>query len=388
MQRRDFIKVIVPGTIGTFLIPSIFSGCSTQKLKALDGWKGPSSDQKDIRVIVLSYAILAPNPHNKQPWMIAFTSSNQFDLYVDHNRLLPETDPPFRQIHIGQGTFLENLDLASRHFGYRAKITYFPQGIYSNDEVADKPVASVELILDESIEKDVLFNFIVERQSNKRVYEDRELTELEVKQLMTAYDTHEYPLSINNDLTQRMKLAKILGKAMKIETSGNTRHAETVAMFRFNDEEVEKYRDGFGLTNSGITGFKKFMVETFFLGNRKDALDTKSSFAEATIDLTNDQANSAVAFGWIISKTNTRLDQVKVGRAYERICLSATKLGLALHPMSQVLQEYPDMASLQKEFLQFLQIPPGYTVQMLFRLGYAESVVHSPRRKLQSILKS
>jgi hypothetical protein len=113
MKRRNFIKATLAGT-GMILIPSIFNGCSTQELKALEGWrKGHSKIEKDIRLIVLSYAILAPNPHNNQPWIIDLKDSHNFDLYVDPERLLPETDPPYRQIHIGQGTFLENLSLGS-----------------------------------------------------------------------------------------------------------------------------------------------------------------------------------------------------------------------------------------------------------------------------------
>ena len=90
------------------------------------------------------------------------------NLYVDTNRTLPHTDPPFRQIHIGQGTFLENLNLAALNFGYKAIINYFPQGQYSNSVIENKPVASIQLIQNKSIAKDPLFDQILVRQSNKR----------------------------------------------------------------------------------------------------------------------------------------------------------------------------------------------------------------------------
>ena len=59
-----------------------------------------------------------------------------------------------------------------------------------------------------------------------------------------------------------------------------------------------------------------------------------------------------------------------------------------MHPMSQVLAEYPDMAELQREFLRFLEIPEGHTVQMLFRLGHAEPATHSPRRAVGDLIRS
>lgn len=386
MQRRDFLQIAAVGG-GTILVPTIFSGCNTKELKALEGWNGPVPEEKDIRIITLSYAILAPNPHNIQPWIIDLKSPDEFDLYVDRNRLLPETDPPFRQIHIGQGTFLENLELAARNYGYQADIAYFPQGTYDNMVVENKPVASIKLAKDSATIKDPLFDQILTRQSNKRQYEARPLSQDQVNNLMGTYQSNEYPLTITTDTAHRNKLAEILTKAMEIEASGRKRDEETIAMFRFSAEEMERYRDGFGLAQAGVTGIEKFLVETFFL-SRESALAEDSSFGKKAVEITADQANSAAAFGWITSSSNTRLDQVKVGRAYERVNLTATSLGLAMHPLSQVLQEYPDMATLQREFLEFLGISEGHTVQMLFRLGYADSVPHSPRRRIQDLLRA
>jgi hypothetical protein len=53
-----------------------------------------------------------------------------------------------------------------------------------------------------------------------------------------------------------------------------------------------------------------------------------------------------------------------------------------------VLQEYPEMAGLQREFLGVIGAAPDQTVQMLFRLGYSEPVPPSPRRRLDALLMS
>ncbi len=387
MKRRNFIKIMVRGS-GVILVPSILNGCSENNLTALEGWHGPTKPEKDIRILALSYAILAPNPHNKQPWIIEFKDLSRFDLYVDQERLLPETDPPYRQIHIGQGTFLENLALAARHFGYRADFEYFPQGMYSNSVLENKPVASINLVKDSGVRRDPLFDNILERQSNKRNYENKPLSQKQLKPIKEVVDPDatEYALMITTDPAQRKKLAVVLTEAMRIETSDKNRDRETIAMFRFNDDEVEKYRDGFGLAQVGKTGVFKFLAETFFI-SRKSALAEDSSFGEESVKITKEQSESAAAFGWLTTKTNTRLDQVKIGRVYERINLRVTELGIAMHPMSQVLQEYSDMTLLQKEFEKYLEIPEGHTVQMLFRLGHATPAVHSPRRKIEDLFR-
>ncbi len=386
MQRREFIKITTIGITGAILVPSLLSSCNSSSSSALEGWQGPASDQTDIRMLVLSYAILAANPHNKQPWIIDLKSPTEMDLYVDQTRLLPETDPPARQIHIGQGAFLENLVLAAQHYGYEAQIRYFPQGMYSNTEVLHQPVAGITLKPGKKHD-DPLFSMMLHRQSNKRVYEsDRSLTSGQIQSFKDIFRSKDYALQLTQDLGTRKEIAAILTEAMKIETRGHARHIETMKMFRLNNWEIEKYRDGFGIAQLGMTGLKGWIAEKFFLGTRQEIENPESSASqsgmESATNTTQEQAESASAFGWIVSKTNTRLDQVKVGQAYQRVNLETTRLGLGQHPMSQVLQEYEEMAGLQKEFLKLLKVPSGHTVQMLFRLGYAEEVIHSPRRRI------
>jgi len=349
-NRRNFIKVMAGGS-SIILIPSLLGACGKGDADIwLEGWKGPMAGETDIRWMVLSYAILAANPHNIQPWIVDLTGPDSLDLYVDQQRLLPETDPPARQIHIGHGTFLENLELAAGNFGYRAKIAYFPKGEYSNAVVENKPVASVTLSKDDTNARDPLFDMILRRQSNKRNYAE----------------------------------TGIMIEAMRIETASKSRDAETIAMFRFDDEERSRFRDGFGISQSGMTGLGGWIAERFFL-SRDDIEKDSTSFGEQAVEMTTEQAQSAAAFGWISTASNTRLDQVVAGRGYERLNLTAAALGVAMHPMSQVLQEYSDMQDLQKRFLAYLDIPAGHTVQMLFRLGIAEPVEHSPRRSVKDL---
>jgi hypothetical protein len=76
------------------------------------------------------------------------------------------------------------------------------------------------------------------------------------------------------------------------------------------------------------------------------------------------------------------------GRAYVRLQLAATALGLRMHPLSQALQEYPEQAQNYKAIHQLVVGKNGgATVQMWTRLGYAPKVGPSPRRGLQAHLE-
>lgn len=387
MNRRNFIK-IAGLSIGTVALSSAIISCEDTDSRENYGWSGPDSLQKDMRLKVLAYAILCPNPHNKQPWLIDLTGPSSFDLYVDPERLLPATDPYYRQIHIGQGTFLETLSIAAGGLGLESKISYFPQGMYSNTELLNKPVASIELIKRPDIAVDPLFAHLLNRHSNKREYNDQGLSN---KQIEALKDFHwvgnRSRLTIKNNTGAKQQLENILTQAMQIEVGDPGRDRETLEMFRFNEQEVEKFRDGFGVAQAGLSGFKKIIVERFLL-SRESVQKDPSSFGEQAVDMTRKITASTSTFGWLTTASNSRLDQVKVGRDYCRINLKITAMGLAMHPMSQVLQEYSDMLPLQVSYKQRFNIKNSDTVQMLFRLGKAAATTHGPRRLVTQLIRS
>ncbi len=92
-ERRNFIKLSTTMATG-ILVAGTFSGCFDTYGEINSSIQTSNDDRNDIRFLVLSYAMLAPNPHNKQPWSIHLKDKLSFDLYVDTKRTLPHTDPP------------------------------------------------------------------------------------------------------------------------------------------------------------------------------------------------------------------------------------------------------------------------------------------------------
>ena len=58
--------------------------------------------------------------------------------------------------------------------------------------------------------------------------------------------------------------------------------------------------------------------------------------------------------------------------------LKANQLGIAIHPLSQALQEYPEMGALLAELHETLG-QQGARVQMFARVGYGPALSPSPR---------
>jgi hypothetical protein len=83
----------------------------------------------------------------------------------------------------------------------------------------------------------------------------------------------------------------------------------------------------------------------------------------------------------MVTEGNDRVTQVNAGRAYARVQLAATAQGLALQPLQQALQEYPEQAKPYADVRALLDAAsPAQTVQMWARVGYAPPVDPAPRR--------
>jgi hypothetical protein len=69
MQRRQFIRITGGGVVMAATAGAL-TGCSLFEVppEAIVAWQGPAQGL-ELRRWVLSYALLAPNPHNRQPWL-------------------------------------------------------------------------------------------------------------------------------------------------------------------------------------------------------------------------------------------------------------------------------------------------------------------------------
>jgi hypothetical protein len=69
LSRRKFI--LIAGSTAV-IIAAGKAAIDLDKMPstAIAAWSGPQSAEPDIRKRLLAYAILAPNPHNMQPWIV------------------------------------------------------------------------------------------------------------------------------------------------------------------------------------------------------------------------------------------------------------------------------------------------------------------------------
>ncbi len=344
-----------------------------------------ASASDDPRLRALSYALLAPSAHNSQPWLVSLPDAASIDLYLDRARTLPHADPLDRQLLISQGTFVELCAIALAHGGNDVRQRPFPEG--TADALSGKaPVLRLEL-LPGAKRADPLFDAITTRHTNKRAYEpNRSLPSRDLDAIAQAASIPGCKLELITDARKVAELAELCRDAMAVDASDRARNEETAAWFRFDDEELAQKRDGFGIEQGGIGGFTKWIAETFLL-SRASAADPEGSFAKKSVALTWEQAASASAFALLTTSDNTRSAQLAAGQSYVRAQLAAEARGIRTQPFSQLLQEYAAMLPLRQKLDVALGIRASSTPQMLFRLGYAEPTVHSPRRCVAALFE-
>ncbi|MGV8996885.1 MAG: Acg family FMN-binding oxidoreductase [Parvibaculaceae bacterium] len=375
--RRNFIKILGGGTLlaaGGLGLIAYPPGLPD----ATSAWRNPGAGETDVRRKALAYAILAPNPHNLQPWIVDLSVPDTAILSLDTSRLLPATDPHGRQIVIGCGAFVELLALAANAFGADVDITPWPDGA-PDKHLDGRPFARVTFRTGVQ-KKDPLFDAILMRRTNRQPYD---LARVPSDDDLSAIAHASQMISGWASEPERVRaLRDIVWRGWEREMSTPAAVLESVNVMRVGDRAIAAHRDGLTLGGPMMN-----LVSAAGLMSREALLDPTSTANIQGAAMWKELADTAPAFVYIRGLDNSRVTQIAAGRAYARMNLAATARGLAMHPWSMALEEYSEMADLYDEQQAMLGGTKNAPVQMLARIGYARAIPPAPRRGLDAQLK-
>ena len=364
-SRRKTLGLIGGGTIAAATGGiGVFAGTRTPT-KALAPWD-LAGGYDDPRLRAMSYALLAPNPHNRQPWEADLIGEDTVAIWRDPSRNLPVTDPFARQLTIGMGCFLDLMRMAAAQERYGIDQTLFPEG-------ETGPVAICRFVPDAAA-PDPLFAHVMARRTHKEVFEDRTLDD-SARAAVTPY------VSVLAEGPEAGPLRKIATEAWLIEAATPDAWKESIDLLRIGKAEINANPDGIDLGGPLFEALARAGLLT-----REASLDPSTMAAQGAIQGTVDAIASAPALVLQFTDGNTREDQIATGARWLRANLAATGAGLGLRPVSQALQEYPEMADLFTA-IQDAYAPGGGTVQMLGLLGYAAPTPRTPRWALDTRMR-
>jgi hypothetical protein len=350
--------------------------------EAVAPWQGPGNEP-DLRRWILSYAILAPHSHNLQSWVVELSVPGQILLRCDLQRLLPETDPYSRQIMMSHGTFIELLDMAARERGQRADITLFPEGAFGPDKLDGRPVALIRLVPDATVPKDPLFAQILKRHTNRAAYDLARPVSAEAWQAM-AVAVKPNPLRFGFSGPDQPELLAqqraVAAEAWRIEMVTPRAILESYKVLRVGPDEVARHRDGLTLLDPSVVWLARLG-----LFDRSQAPGPDDYAITSQIKDFAQKLESTPGFLWMVTDGNDRATQVDAGRAYARVQLAGTAMGVVMQPLQQALQEYPEQAGPHAQIRRLLGAKaPGQTVQMWARVGHAAPAAPAPRRGIDA----
>ncbi|MGQ0563449.1 MAG: Acg family FMN-binding oxidoreductase [Gemmobacter sp.] len=375
LSRRKMIALIGGGAILAATAP--LAAVATRRPRTATRPWMLAGHETEPRRRALSWALLAPNPHNRQPWLVDLVTEGEVVLYADPARMLPVTDPLHRQITIGLGGFLELMRMAAAQDGYRVDITPFPEGEAAGALDA-RPVARAVFVADAGVLPDPLFAHALDRRSVKEPYDTARPVPAVALATIGAAVTAGSRFGGTVDSTMVADLRRLTHDALRLEFTTPRTLQESIDLFRIGHAEVDANPDGIDFSGPlfevmGATG----------LFTRENAADPASQSFKAALDMIEGTTMTSMGFVWLVTADNTRAAQLATGADWLRVNLAITGLGLAVQPMSQALQEFPEMAGLHAEVHGRLA-PEGGTVQMLGRIGYGPEVPQSPRWPLET----
>lgn len=334
----------------------------------------------DVRLELVEWARLAQNAHNFQTWRVELdaTQNDTFHLFLDETRMLPQTDPPARQVTMSAGTFLAVVEARAAQLGYRAAIDLLPQGEFALEDPGAVPVASIRIERSEApttalamaADADAITRPTVKYRYEPATLEDELVARIE------GYSRPGVRFTVIDDPAEVAWLNQLSIEAFTIEMTNEPTLLESFEATRQNG--AQRRRDPYGLSYSAnFPGRSLWFIDIgLTLAPQRDA----QRWGETGIRLFTETMEQIDSYLMVVSDSNDRRAQLETGMLLQAAWMELHAVGLVALPNSQALQEYTAMAELYRQ-IHDRYAAQGGTVQMLLAVAEPHGGRHrfSPR---------
>jgi len=302
---------------------------------------------------ILYMASLAPSGHNTQPWFVKYLEPYHWIIGNDRSKWLPAVDPTQRETLLSIGAFVQNLELAANTLGYSCEFGLLAQ---SNQ---DENVLSVRLKKTGSTPRFDL-NEIKLRRTVRSHYNGAPLRKEDVDFLME--NERDYFAFFEKNSPEHTLLNEQTIEANQVQANRDDAQTELSEWMRFSSRNAEKYCDGLTVASMEIEGIAGWYVRNFYKKSNVMAPD----FRKQGVDIVKKQVEQSGGWMLITSKDNSVETLLGTGRRMQRLFLKIRQKSIALHPMTQILEEPP----FNQNIAQSLGIADN--IQFILRMGYLD----------------
>lgn len=354
MKRRKFLtitgtSIVVAGV--TYYLLSDKSNFVRADSKQAETNKIPlQPEEREI----LFLASLAPSGHNTQPWFVKYIEPFHWIVGNDKTRWLDAVDPTQRETILSIGAFLQNLEYAAINLGYNCAFTTL--AMHNQDE----NVVEVTLNKTTGINK-----YDVEKIKHRRTVRSNYLSDI-LKKEDVSYLTNDEPDFIHyipNSSKEHQWLYEQTIEANRIQAYRDAAQNELANWVRFSSKDAEKNSDGLTLAGMEIDGIPGWYLRNFY--NKADVV--KKNFIEQSIDKVVKQVSKSAGWLLITSKDNSVTTLLETGKRMQRLFLKVRDKGIAIHPMTQIIEETSTNRILNQS------IGINEPVQFILRTGYLKN---------------
>ena len=279
------------------------------------------------RAEILRYASLAPSGHNAQPWRVTVEEPDRWTLALDPERLLPEVDPERREAMLSLGHFVENLVLAAGSMGLKADVEVLAE------ERRNHEVARIHLTA--GTPTDDPLRRLSLRRTLRSGYSPEELSRPDVDALLGPLDGAGTYVPRGSRAADWIEEAEV--EAMRKQTWHDPSQQELSHWVHLDRSRARRRQDGLTPETMEASWFAR---QYMYLFMDEDTVMTEG-FREKGIEAVDQQVHEGA--GWIVvtSPDDRPASLLEVGRRTQRMWLRCRERDIAVHPMSQVLEEAP-----------------------------------------------
>ena len=152
-------------------------------------------------------------------------------------------------------------------------------------------------------------------------------------------------------------------EANRIQAYRDAAQSELANWIRFSSKDAKEYMDGLTLAGMELDGIPGWYLRNFY--DNENVM--KKSFREQSIDKVVKQVSQSAGWFLITSKDNSVTTLLETGKRLQRLWLKIREKNIAIHPMTQIIEEAATSQLLNNS------IGINEPIQFILRTGYLKN---------------